>query len=75
MQKLLSDVRFETEANRAELRAQENVQFVNRQQYCKLLVANRVLNRCDVPSARVRGIYDPALGRRYFIEEERVFPD
>ena len=59
---------------RNDLRAQSNVQFVDRSDFCELLVSSRNLNRCDYPAACVRGIFDPELGLRYLIEEELLFP-
>ena len=55
------------------LRAQKNVRFVDRTEYCKLLVCSRNLTRCDIQSARIRGVFDPELGLRYLIEEDCLF--
>ena len=64
----------DTESARDELRTRENVRFVDRAEFFTLLLSNKALDRCDFPSADVRGIYDPILEFRYLIEEERLFP-
>ena len=64
----------DTQTSRESLRKLDNVRFVDRVEYCNLLVSSRILQRCDIPNARVRGVYDPELGLQYLIEEERLFP-
>jgi hypothetical protein len=63
----------QTDLAREAFRNRENVQFVDRVEFCHLLTSARILNRCDHPSARLRGVYDPTAGRKYFIEEEKLF--
>jgi hypothetical protein len=58
---------------RDELRAQEDVRFVDRDEFCQLLVSRLTLSRCDVPNARVRGVFNASTGCRYLIEEELLF--
>ncbi len=58
---------------RKKLRLDEKACFVDRAHFCKLIVSARILNRCDVPAACVRGIYDPEQDVRYLIEEEQLF--
>ena len=67
----LSLIREVTNATR--LRAEKDVRFVDRSEYCDLLVCSRNLTRCDIKAAGIRGIFDPELGLRYFIEEDRLF--
>ncbi|MEM7453222.1 MAG: hypothetical protein AAF456_02595 [Planctomycetota bacterium] len=62
-----------TSSARAELRNDDNVKFVDRAEFCRLLISSKSLNRCDMPVARVRGIYDPSLQLKYVIEEESLF--
>lgn len=62
-----------TETEREALRANENVRFVDREEFCRLLTSGNVLSRCDVPVARVRGVVDLNAGNRFLIEEERLF--
>ena len=64
----------ETALARDELRSRDDVRFVDRAEFCQLLVSNRALDRCDFPSADVRGIYDPLREFQYLIEEELLFP-
>lgn len=58
---------------RDKLRTQMDVRFVDREAFCQLLVSRLSLSRCDIPSARVRGVFNPATGHRYLIEEELLF--
>lgn len=64
----------ETAVARDQLRSRNDVRFVDRTEFCELLVSNRPLGRCDFPSADVRGIYDPQGNFQYLIEEELLFP-
>ncbi len=63
----------QTDVARNALRKRENVQFVDRAEFCHLLTSARILNQCDHPAARLRGVCDPTAGCKYFIEEERLF--
>ena len=51
----------------------KNVRFVDRQQFCDMLVSSRQLTRCDLPAERIRGIYDAESGIRFLIEERLLF--
>ena len=51
----------------------KNVRFVDRQQFCEMLVSSRQLTRCDLPAERIRGIYDAKTGIRFLIEERLLF--
>ena len=51
----------------------ENVRFVDRQQFCDMLVSSRQFIRCDLPAERIRGIYDAETGIRFLIEERLLF--
>ena len=62
-----------TDPNRDELRSREDVRFVDRDEFCQLLVSRLLLSRCDIPSVRIRGVLNPATGYRYLIEEELLF--
>jgi hypothetical protein len=62
-----------TELAREALKTRSNVRFVDRDEFCELLTSAKSLNRCDKPSARVRGICDPFVGYQYLIEEEKLF--
>ncbi len=64
-----------TSSYRAGLRTEKNVRFIDRSEYCNMLVSSRELVRCDISVARIRGIYDPELELRFLIEEELLFPN
>ena len=51
----------------------KNVRFVDRQQFCDMLVSSRQFIRCDLPAERIRGIYDAETGTRFLIEERLLF--
>ena len=53
--------------------SEKNVRFVNRQQYCEMLISSRQLTRCDLPEERIRGIFDSETGIRFLIEEKLLF--
>jgi hypothetical protein len=58
------------------LQDQDNIRFVNKQEFRQLLVSFRRLVRSNVADARLHGLQDPASGMRYVIEEEELFsPD
>ncbi len=49
--------------------------FVDRDEYCQLLVSRKHLSRCDDPFARTCGLLDSETGVRFVIEEDRLFQD
>jgi hypothetical protein len=49
----------------------ENI-FVNRDEFCKLMLSYRKLVRADEPGNRVRGLLDIESGERYLIEQEEL---
>ena len=59
---------------RDELRVQVDVRFVDRDEFCGLLISRASLSRCDIPNARIRGVFNASTGLRYLIEEELLFP-
>ncbi len=50
-------------------------EFVDRNEYCRLLVSRQQFVRVDYAAANVRGLMDRATGRRFLIEEERLFDE
>ena len=60
---------------RAKLKSREEVQFVDRNAFCNLLISGRKLIRCDFPDVRVKGLFDDKSGKKYLIEKERLFAD
>ncbi len=59
--------------SREELISRESIRFIDRSEFCQLLVSGHSLTRCDFPSARVRGICDEVTGCCYAIREEDLF--
>ena len=49
--------------------------FVDRDEYCQLLVSRKHLSRCDDPRARILGLLDSETGVRFVIEEDCLFRD
>jgi hypothetical protein len=63
------------EARRVELRSAQGCHFVDTTTFIELLVAPRTLKRANDPTARVRGLLDPAIGVRFLIEEEKLLAE
>ena len=63
-----------TITRRESLRQQTNCHFVERAEYCHLLVSTRQMERCNDDMAGLFGLEDLNSGNRYFIEEEKLFP-
>jgi hypothetical protein len=61
------------EEQRRKLRLRANCRFVDRREFCELLVSNRKLLRVDDIHAEVHGLLEPATGERYLIESEKLF--
>jgi hypothetical protein len=61
------------EERRRKLRLRANCRFVDRREFCQLLVSNRKLLRVDDSRADVHGLWEPATGARYLIESEKLF--
>ena len=58
---------------RRALKSQPGCVFVHPDEFQVLAVSTRKFYRSDDPVAEVRGLLDPATGKRYFTEEERLF--
>lgn len=50
-------------------------QFVDREEYILHIMSRRQLERCDDSGSDVRGLFDPATGRRIFIEANRLLSE
>ena len=61
-------------SRRKALRDQLDLKFVERQEFCNLLVGYRNLVRCDDEAADVQGLLDVDSGTRFLIEREKLFP-
>lgn len=60
-------------ALRAALQRRSDTRFVDTEEFRRMVVSNRQLERADEPRARARGLYDRETGTFLFIEEERLF--
>jgi len=60
-----------TSTRRGRQQPMENI-FVNRDEFCKLMLSYRKLVRADEPGNRVRGLLDVESGERYLIEQEEL---
>jgi hypothetical protein len=58
---------------RRALRETSQLSFVQRDEFCKLLLSSKKMIRSDEPRASVRGLLDVETGRRYLIEQENLF--
>jgi hypothetical protein len=61
------------EQQRKQLRMQDGIEFVEPSVFCELAVSHRMLLRCDVGDAAVRGLHDPTTGQTYVAEEEKLY--
>lgn len=58
---------------RAALRDSADYTFVQRDEFCRLLLSSRRLVRSDEPRLKMRGLMDLDTGDRFFIEQEKLF--
>ncbi len=63
----------QTDSLRKRLLDQENTRFVDKQEFGRLLVSFRRLERFNVVPARLHGLQDRDNGIRYLIEDEKLF--
>ena len=47
--------------------------FVQREEFCRLLLSTRRMVRSDEPDLNVRGLLDTETGTRFLIEQEKLF--
>lgn len=55
-------------------RAASNCRFVERDEFCSLLIGFRELVRADQSDEGIQGLLDLNSGMHYLIEEEKLFP-
>jgi hypothetical protein len=58
---------------RRAMRESSNATFVQREEFCNLLLSTRRMIRSDEPALRVRGLLDMDTGTRFLIEQEKLF--
>jgi len=56
-----------------ESRKQPQRIFVDRDEFCELLISCRKLTRSDDPATRARGLMDAENGRWYLIKQAELF--
>lgn len=57
---------------RAAYRRRSDCRFVTSDEYVRLLVGERKLERLDARAARLKGLHDPLTGTTYLVEEEAL---
>lgn len=57
---------------RRELRERSENSFVQRDEFCRLLLSCRKMVRSDEPAVLVRGLLDLKTGIRFLIEQENL---
>lgn len=60
------------EVKRIELRSQPGCVFVDPTEFLRLATSARRLVRSDEGAAQIRGLYEPATGKRFFTEQEKL---
>jgi hypothetical protein len=58
---------------RRALQQRPGLRFVQRDEFCRLLLSCKKLVRSDEPAISVRGLLDVQSGERYLIEQEELF--
>jgi hypothetical protein len=46
--------------------------FIQRDEYCRLLVCSKKMIRSDEPALGLRGLFDVQTGNRFLIEQEKL---
>ena len=59
--------------NRRTMYENSNSTFVQRDEFCSLLLSTRRMVRSDEPGRGVRGLLDMETGTRFLIEQEKLF--
>ncbi len=65
--------KFDIAELRKRLKHEDKCVFLDRSSYCELAISNRLLVRADWPEAAIRGMMEPDTGRRFLIEDEKLF--
>lgn len=48
------------------------LRYIEPEEFCRLVVSNRTLQRCDDPRSGLRGLEDLATGECYVVEDLRL---
>jgi len=58
---------------RRALREGSDDRFVQRDEFCRLLLSTKRMVRSDEPRVQIRGLLDMETGTRFLIEQEKLF--
>jgi hypothetical protein len=58
---------------RCALRKRSEFTFVQRDEFCKLLLSTKRMIRSDEPAVQLRGLLDMETGARFLIEQEKLY--
>lgn len=58
---------------RRAMRERSEFTFVQRDEFCRLLLSYKRMVRSDEPDVHVRGLLDTETGTRFLIEQEKLF--
>jgi hypothetical protein len=61
------------DGRRRAMRERSEFTFVQRDEFCRLLLSTRRMVRSDEPDVNVRGLMDVETGARFLIEQEKLF--
>ena len=61
------------DSRRLAMRDDAKFTFVQREEYCRLLLSTRRMVRSDEPSLHARGLLDTETGMRFLIEQDQLF--
>jgi len=61
------------EGRRRAVRDHADFTYVQREEFCRLLLSTRRMVRSDEPDLNVRGLLDMETGTRFLIEQEKLF--
>ena len=59
--------------SRPAMHPSSNITFVQRDEFCSLLLSTRRMVRSDEPGRGVRGLLDTQTGARFLIEQDKLF--
>ena len=70
---MLAEMTVTIDERRRAMRERADFMFVQREEFCRLLLSTRRMVRSDEPDVHVRGLKDIETGTRFLIEQEKLF--
>jgi hypothetical protein len=61
------------DGSRRAMRDRAEFTYVQREEFCRLLLSTRRMVRSDEPDLNVRGLLDTETGARFLIQQEKLF--